>query len=69
MQDKPPKISITLRIDSDILEGFKALAEVTPGSKYQALMNEALRKHIDNEKRGGIEERIRNLEEIILKRK
>lgn len=69
MQDKTSKISVTLRIDSDILDAFKALAETTPGTKYQTLMNEALRQHIIKEKIGGLEERLSILEEIVLKKK
>lgn len=37
------KIRITIRIDEDVLEEFKNMADQSGGGSYQALMNAALR--------------------------
>ena len=63
------KVRIDLRVDEDIVEGYKALAEATPGGKYQAIMHEALRAYLDKEEKTGVEARIARLEAIINKLK
>lgn len=47
---KPPsgKTRITIRIDEDILESFRAQVHAAGGGSYQALINEALRQHIES---------------------
>ena len=46
----PGKTRITIRIDDDVLEWFKNQVEEAGGGSYQAMMNEALRKHIESAK-------------------
>ena len=48
----PNKTRITIRIDSDILNWFRDKVNTRGGGSYQALINEALRAHIENEERG-----------------
>jgi hypothetical protein len=47
---KPPpgKTRITIRIDDDILESFRAQVHAAGGGSYQTLINEALRQHIES---------------------
>ena len=40
------KTRITIRIDNDILEWFRAAVERAGGGNYQTLINEALRQYI-----------------------
>ena len=40
------KTRITIRIDDDILEWFKAQVHAAGGGNYQTLMNQALREYI-----------------------
>jgi uncharacterized protein (DUF4415 family) len=42
----PNKRRITIRLDGDIIEHFKALVRRAGGGNYQTLINEALREHI-----------------------
>ena len=44
---RPVKKQITLRIDADVLEWFKAR-----GGKYQSAINAALREHVDEKSKG-----------------
>lgn len=44
----PGKTRITIRIDDDILESFRAQVHAAGGGSYQALINEALRRHIES---------------------
>jgi Arc/MetJ family transcription regulator len=44
----PGKTRITIRIDDDILESFRAQVHVAGGGSYQALINQALRQHIES---------------------
>ena len=62
------KVRIDLRVDEDIFEGYKALAEATPGGKYQAIMHEALRAYLDKEAKDGVEARLARLEKLLLKK-
>ena len=40
------KVRITIRIDPEVLDWFRDAVERAGGGSYQALMNEALRQHI-----------------------
>ena len=62
------KIGVLLKIDEDIVEGYKALAEATPGGKYQAIMHEALKVYLNKEEKEGIEARLARLEKLLLKK-
>lgn len=46
----PGKTRITIRIDSDVLDWFRAAADRTGGGSYQTLMNQALREYIQSQK-------------------
>ena len=45
---KPPagKTRITIRLDDDLLEWFKAEVDAAGGGNYQSQINEALREHM-----------------------
>ena len=47
----PPKgkTRITIRIDDDVLDWFRALVHAQGGGNYQSLINEALRGHMVRE--------------------
>ena len=42
------KTRITIRLDDDILEWFKAQVDAAGGGNYQTLINAALRKHMEH---------------------
>jgi uncharacterized protein (DUF4415 family) len=42
------KTRITIRLDDDVIEWFKAQVEAAGGGNYQSLINTALREHIRN---------------------
>jgi len=42
------KVRITIRLDRDIVEWFKAKVERHGGGNYQTLLNDALRSYIDH---------------------
>ncbi len=42
----PGKTRITIRIDDDILDWFRARVHDAGGGSYQAMINQALRDHI-----------------------
>jgi uncharacterized protein (DUF4415 family) len=42
----PGKTRITLRLDNDLLDWFRAQVHRAGGGSYQALINEALRRHV-----------------------
>ena len=56
----PGKTRITIRIDEDILEWFRAQVHATGGGNYQTLINAALREHIERE-REDLEETLRRV--------
>jgi len=56
---EPGKTRITIRIDTDILNWFRAQAHESGGGNYQTLINQALRDHI--------EKKDMDLEEVIRK--
>jgi uncharacterized protein (DUF4415 family) len=45
----PGKTRITIRIDDDILDWFRARAHEAGGGNYQTLMNAALREYMSGE--------------------
>ena len=53
------KTRITIRIDTDVLDWFRAQAHEAGGGNYQTLINQALRDHIQKNKK--------DLEEVIRK--
>lgn len=48
LKTPPGKTRITIRIDDDILEAFRTQVHAAGGGSYQAMINEALRQHIDS---------------------
>ncbi|HYK88417.1 MAG TPA: BrnA antitoxin family protein [Acidobacteriota bacterium] len=44
----PGKTRITIRIDDDILDAFRARVHAAGGGSYQSLINEALREHLES---------------------
>jgi len=45
----PGKTRITIRLDQDILEWFRARAHAAGGGNYQTLINDALRAFMNDE--------------------
>lgn len=45
----PGKTRITIRIDDDILDWFRAQVDAAGGGNYQTLMNDALRRAMTSE--------------------
>ncbi|PWB79969.1 MAG: CopG family transcriptional regulator [Candidatus Methylomirabilota bacterium] len=41
------KTRITIRLDDDVLEWFRAQAEEAGGGNYQTLINEALKEYVE----------------------
>jgi uncharacterized protein (DUF4415 family) len=52
------KTRITIRLDTDVIEWFKAQVNEVGGGNYQSLINAALRSHIEQH---GIERTLRKL--------
>jgi uncharacterized protein (DUF4415 family) len=46
----PGKTRITIRIDDDVLDWFRAQVHAAGGGSYQTLINLALRRHMEWEK-------------------
>jgi uncharacterized protein (DUF4415 family) len=44
------KTRITIRIDSDVIDWFREQVNQAGGGSYQALMNDALRRYISEQK-------------------
>jgi Arc/MetJ family transcription regulator len=44
----PGKTRITIRIDDDILQAFRAQVHAAGGGNYQTLINQALREHLES---------------------
>ena len=44
------KTRITIRLDADIVSWFKEQVNQAQGGSYQTLINEALRKHIEDQR-------------------
>ena len=49
LKQPPGKTRITIRIDDDVLEWFRAQAHSAGGGNYQTMMNEALREFIESD--------------------
>lgn len=43
---EPGKSRITIRLDNDVLDWFRAQVEAAGGGNYQSLINTALREHM-----------------------
>ena len=43
------KVRITIRLDRDIIDWFRLKVEEQGGGSYQAMLNEALRKHMERQ--------------------
>jgi uncharacterized protein (DUF4415 family) len=54
------KTRITIRLDDDVLEWFRAQVEAAGGGNYQTLINAALREHIE-QRREPLEETLRRV--------
>lgn len=61
------KVRITIRLDRDIVDWFKAKVEGQGGGSYQAMLNDALRSHIENDQ-GSLEDLLRKVLRDELKR-
>ena len=44
----PGKTRITIRVDTDLLNWFREQVDNAGGGNYQTLINDALRKHVNN---------------------
>jgi uncharacterized protein (DUF4415 family) len=55
------KTRITIRLDDDILEWFRAEANNKGGDNYQTSINEALRQHIQKETQEPLESILRRV--------
>lgn len=51
VRSDPNKLRITIRLDGDIIEHFKRKVLDAGGGNYQTLINEALRRHLEEEVR------------------
>ena len=56
----PGKTRITIRLDDDLLEWFRAQADAAGGANYQTLINQALREYV-GEKSEPLEDKIRRV--------
>ncbi len=45
------KVRITLRLDRDIIEWFRSKVEEQGGGNYQTMLNDALRKHMEQQEK------------------
>ena len=43
------KVRITIRLDRDIIDWFRSKVEEQGGGSYQAMLNDALRKHMGHQ--------------------
>lgn len=46
IQPPPGETRITIRLDDDLLEWFRAQADAAGGANYQYLINQALREYV-----------------------
>ncbi len=60
---KNHKVKITTWVDGDLLLKLREEAAQVPGGKYQALINDILRKHVEGP--GSLEARLARLETIL----
>ena len=68
VEPRPGKTRITIRIDDDVLSWFKERAHEAGGASYQAMINEALRTHVRDE-REPLERMLRRILREELRRK
>jgi uncharacterized protein (DUF4415 family) len=61
----PGKTRITIRLDNEVIEWFRAHVNAVGGGNYQSLINEALKAHV---KQQGLEKTIRRVIREELKR-
>jgi uncharacterized protein (DUF4415 family) len=54
----PGKTRITIRLDNELIEWFKAQVNEAGGGNYQSLINEALKNHVQQQ---GFERTLRRL--------
>lgn len=47
IQPPPGKTRITIRLDDDVLDWFRAQADAAGGANYQTMINQALREFMD----------------------
>jgi uncharacterized protein (DUF4415 family) len=60
IQPPPGKTRITIRLDDDLLEWFRAQADAAGGANYQTLINQALREYVA-ERSEPLEDKIRRV--------
>ena len=60
VKSDPSKVRITIRLDADIVDNFKLQVEEAGGGNYQSLINDALRKQIE-EGDGKLEKKLRKI--------
>ena len=53
-------VRITIRLDRDIVDWFRAKVEEQGGGNYQSMLNDALRKHIEHQEQP-LEEMLRRV--------
>ena len=56
----PNKVRITIRLDGDVINHFKKIVHEAGGGNYQTLINNALRKYIE-EKNESLEATLRKV--------
>ena len=56
----PNKTRITIRLDQDIIDHFKAKVNAAGGGNYQSLINSALREHLELDNKS-LEKRLRKI--------
>ena len=56
----PGKTRITIRLDTDVLDWFRAQVHAAGGGNYQTLINDALRQHVEG-KRPTLEQTLRRV--------
>ncbi|MBI4412309.1 MAG: BrnA antitoxin family protein [Deltaproteobacteria bacterium] len=61
------KTRITIRLDSEILDWFRAQVHEAGGGNYQKLINQALHEHIQRHQKEPLEETLRRIirEELV----
>lgn len=60
VESDPQKVRITIRLDGDIIEHYKQQVVDAGGGNYQTLINNALRKQIE-EGDGKLEKKLRKI--------
>ena len=60
IQADPNKTRITIRLDADLINHFKAQVNDAGGGNYQTLINNALREYVEGDKED-LEKRLRKI--------